>query len=213
MIRIFVLLAFMLVLQPAAAEPMPAATPESIPEKFVQAWNSHDQQAFASLFTEDAYWVPMAHVRLHRRERIVDDLAHAHRTWAGNTTMSARDVVVRHLGGDTAIALFAAPFVGDDGKPLSTGSVLLMVIVKQGDGWRIAAGQLTKIDRQPSTVPKKLACRVDSMHRHSLPRFARSRVCPLRARPRFARWKRKRKEASIDQPEACIACRIPSVVC
>jgi hypothetical protein len=71
---------------PAVMADSPAATAE----RFVEAWNSHDKGAFVSLFTEDAYWVPVVDVRL-------------------------------------------------DGNAL-----LLLAVVKQIDGWCIAAGQLTK---------------------------------------------------------------------
>jgi uncharacterized protein (TIGR02246 family) len=129
-----------------ASAPVPslAGGPEDIAMEFVQAWNSHDKGQFARLFIANAYWVPGVGIRLDGREAIVNDLGLAHSTWAKATTMKASDVVVRQLRPDSAVVLFNVPFLDNDGKPVEPANALLIVTVKESEGWRIAVGQLTK---------------------------------------------------------------------
>jgi uncharacterized protein (TIGR02246 family) len=129
-----------------AGAPIPsvASGPEDIAMTFVQAWNSHDKGQFAKLFIANAYWVPGVGTRLDGREAIVNDLALAHTTWAKLTTMKASDVVVRQLSPDVAVVLFNVPFLAENGKAVEPGNALIIVAVKELEGWRIAVGQLTK---------------------------------------------------------------------
>jgi uncharacterized protein (TIGR02246 family) len=133
-----------------AVAPLPsiAGGPEDIATGFVEAWNSHDKAHFARLFVKDAYWVPGVGTRLDGREAIVNDLGLAHTTWAKSTTMKASDVVVRPLSPDVAVVLFNVPFLDKDGKAIEPGNALIVVTVKEPEGWRIAVGQLTKPVRQ-----------------------------------------------------------------
>lgn len=121
-----------------------AGGPEDVAESFVRAWNSHDKHQIAQLFVENAYWVPLVGVRLDGQEAIANDLGVAHATWARRTTMTATDVVVRQLRPDTAVVLFNAPFLDKEGAPVEPANALMVVVVQQPDGWRIAVGQLTK---------------------------------------------------------------------
>jgi uncharacterized protein (TIGR02246 family) len=127
-----------------ASPPAKTHSPDAVAAGFVQAWNSHDKNEFTRLFIENAYWVPAVDVRLDGREKIVADLGKAHQTWAKETTMGASDMVVRPLRPDVAVVLFHAGFLDKDGKLMAPGNALLLVVVKQAEGWRIAAGQLTK---------------------------------------------------------------------
>jgi uncharacterized protein (TIGR02246 family) len=129
-----------------AGAPVPsvASGPEDIAMAFVKAWNLHDKGQFAHLFIANAYWVPGVGTRLDGREAIVNDLGLAHTTWAKSTTMKASDVVVRQLSPDVAVVLFNVPFLAKDGKPAEPGNALIIVTVKESEGWRIAVGQLTK---------------------------------------------------------------------
>lgn len=128
----------------AGAAPPQGTSPETLMDGFVEAWNSHDMKAFGRLLTEDAYWVPVVDVRLEGRANIVADLSKAHRAWAGTTTVAASDTVVRTIRPDVAVVLSHVGFVGKGGQVAKPPNALLLVTVKQADGWRIAAGQLTK---------------------------------------------------------------------
>jgi len=120
------------------------ATPELTAQGFVDAWNSHDAKNFDGLFTEDAWWVPVVETRLSGRAQIVADLRQAHAIWAGHTTLAASDVAVSRLSDDAAVVLFQAGFLGKDGKRMEPPNVLMLAVVKEADGWRIKAGQLSK---------------------------------------------------------------------
>ena len=126
-----------------AADAAPA-TPELTAQAFVDAWNSHDARNFAELFTEDAWWVPVAETRLAGRAQIVADLKQAHAIWAGHTTMAVSDTASTRLSDSAAVVLFQAGFLGKDGKRIDPPNVLMLAVVKEADGWRIKAGQLSK---------------------------------------------------------------------
>lgn len=133
-----------LALAAATAVASEADSPEAVATGFVQAWNSHQADNFAALFTDDAAWVPVVEQRLEGRARILADLDQAHTSWAKATTLRASDIAVRPLGRDVAVVLLRAPFLDRDGAPVEPGNALLLVVVRQGAHWRITAGQLTK---------------------------------------------------------------------
>jgi len=103
-----------------------SATPEAVVNDFVKAWNSHDVQAFDRLFTADAVWVPVAEARVVGHADVIKGFEEIHTTWAKETAIAAREFL-------------------EDGKEVPVlDRAMIMVVVKQADGWRIAAGQLTK---------------------------------------------------------------------
>ena len=117
--------------------------PEGLVDAFVRAWNSHDMKAFERLFTEDADWVTTYDTRDEGRASIVADLRAAHESWAKTATVVSSKVSVRLLRPDVAIVHFnALTSVGNERPP--AGRTMLFVGVKQADGWRITAGQITK---------------------------------------------------------------------
>lgn len=117
--------------------------PDALVDAFVRAWNSHDMEAFARLFTVDATWVPTFDVRDEGREAIVADLRTAHENWAKTSTLTANKTAVKVLRPDVATVQFnVLVTVNGSGQPL--GRTLLLVASKQDDGWKINAGQLTK---------------------------------------------------------------------
>jgi uncharacterized protein (TIGR02246 family) len=126
----------------------PADTPEleSLADRFVQAWNTHDTSVFKKLFVASAYWVPTVDSRLDGRDNILADLGKAHETWARTTTMgiNSGSISTRFVHPDVAVVLFQAGFRQADGTLTTPGNAVLLVAVKQSDGWQIAAGQITK---------------------------------------------------------------------
>jgi uncharacterized protein (TIGR02246 family) len=132
---------------PYAAQQSAAGTtseaPDALIDAFVRAWNSHDMEAFARLFTVDATWAPTFDVRDEGREAIVADLRRAHENWAKTSTLTASKTAVKLLRPDVATVQFnVSVTVNDSGQPL--GRTLLLAAIKQEDGWKISAGQLTK---------------------------------------------------------------------
>lgn len=144
--RLFLLAGLLLL--PAAAQAQ-SAEPEQLPDQFVAAWNAHDIGAFEKLYTPDATWVPSAEERTEGRAAILSEWSKVHQ---GNGWALARKVTlaikgqpkVQMLSPDVATIFFHVDFLAD-GK-LLPGQLRTLIIVadKSGDGWRIAAGQLTK---------------------------------------------------------------------
>ena len=134
-----------------APSPVTAALPAGpggLIERFVEAWNSHDPKAFEALFTADATWVATFDSRLEGRDAIVADLRTAHESWAKASTVVASKPLVKSLRPDVATVQFnLAMTMRKDAEPL--GRTLLLVAGKQADGWKIAAGQLTKPNCPP----------------------------------------------------------------
>ena len=122
-----------------------STTPEAVVDDLVKAWNSHDMKAFDRLFTDDAIWVPVAEVMDEGRVSIIKDLSDAHSTWAKTTTLTRSGALkVRQVRPDVAVLLFHVHFL-DDGKEVpGIDRAMIIVAVKQPDGWKIAVGQLTK---------------------------------------------------------------------
>jgi uncharacterized protein (TIGR02246 family) len=129
-----------------------AATPETLPDRFISAWNMHDLKAFESLYTSDAVWVPVAEERTEGRDAIVAEFAKIHSGggWAMKTTIAKKDVPEVHfLKPDIATIFFHMDFLSK-GKPVpGLQRALVLVAVRQSDDWKIAAGQLTKESAPP----------------------------------------------------------------
>lgn len=128
----------------ATAAPAP---PESLTDRFIAAWNHHDPKAFAGLYTRDAVWVPVAEERTEGRDAIVAEFAKVHTGdgWAVKTTIAKKDVPEVHmLRPGVATIFFHMDFV-QNGKPVAgLQRAMILVAVREEDGWKIAAGQLTK---------------------------------------------------------------------
>jgi uncharacterized protein (TIGR02246 family) len=125
------------------------AEPEQLPDQFVAAWNAHDIGAFEKLYTSDATWVPSAEERTEGRAAILSEWSKVHE---GNGWALARKVTlaikgqakVQMMRPDVATIFFRMDFLAD-GKVLPDQKRTLIIVAdKTGDGWRIAAGQLTK---------------------------------------------------------------------
>ncbi len=127
-----------------------SASPKAIVDDFVKAWNAHDMNAWGRLFTDDAVWVTVAESRTAGRSNIVKDFGETHTTWAKNTAVVQSAIEVRKVSLDVAVILFRAGFLDKQRKLIpDSNRALLVVAVKQSDGWRIAAGQLAHPSPQP----------------------------------------------------------------
>jgi uncharacterized protein (TIGR02246 family) len=127
----------------AAYAAAPVATAESLVERFVAAWNSHDIAAFEKLFTSEATWVATFDARDEGREAVLKDFRIAHEGWAKSSSVAASDALVTNVRPDVAIVQFNLMMTMGQGKePL--GRTLLLVASREADGWKIAAGRLTK---------------------------------------------------------------------
>lgn len=128
----------------AAKAAAQTATPEAVIDAFVNAWNSHDVKAFDRLFTADAIWVPIAEVRVVGHADVVKGFEEIHTTWAKQTTVSAKDPKVQLVRPDVAVILFHAKYLKEGKEVPVLDRAMIIVAVKEADGWKIAVGQLTK---------------------------------------------------------------------
>ncbi len=137
-------LGFLAVSSAASAAP---ATPDLLPDRFIAAWNGHDLKAFEALYTADAVWVPIAEERTEGKAGIVAEFAKIHTGggWAVRTTIAKKDVPEVHLlKPDVATIFFHMDFLKDGAPVAGLQRALILVAVRQGLDWKIAAGQLTK---------------------------------------------------------------------
>jgi len=127
----------------AAASP----TPDTLTDRFISAWNTHDLKAFEALYTPDAVWVPVAEERTEGRAAIVAEFAKIHtgNGWAMKTTIAKKDIPEVHfLRPDVATVFFHMDFL-KDGQPIAGLQRAMILVVMREDGtWKISAGQLTK---------------------------------------------------------------------
>lgn len=137
-----------LLLLPAALKAQ-SSSPNELPDRFVAAWNAHDIGAFEKLYTPDAIWVPSSEERTEGRPAILSEFSKVHK---GNGWALARKVSialkdepkVQMLGTDVAVIFFRMDFLADGKLDPGQRRTLIVVAKKASDGWRIAAGQLTK---------------------------------------------------------------------
>jgi uncharacterized protein (TIGR02246 family) len=107
-------------------------------------------KAWGRLFTDDAIWVTVAESRTAGRSNIIKDFGETHATWAKDTAIVQSATEVRRVSPDAAVILFRAGFLDKQGKlNPDSNRALLVVAVKQSDGWRIAAGQLAHPSPRP----------------------------------------------------------------
>jgi len=120
------------------------AGPESVINAFVDAWNTHDIDAFDRLFTDDAVWVAVAELRVVGRPAIVADFAEIHTTWASAVTVAASDVTIRSLRPDVAVVFFHTNYIDDGVAVPGIDRAMIMTAVRESGRWLVAAGQVTK---------------------------------------------------------------------
>jgi uncharacterized protein (TIGR02246 family) len=122
---------------------------EAIARRHVQAWNSHDQAGFESLFTDDADFVNVLGQRAHGRAQIGADFGQIHRTFMRNTQITVEPPIVRALDERTAIAHIRWSMTGMErvpgwNVPDVRHGMLLYVAVERGGEWKISVVQNTE---------------------------------------------------------------------
>ncbi len=132
-------------------------------EGFATAWNNHDMEAFGKLFATDAEFVNVTGVVMKGRQAIQMHHAWAHgaipkttqvpETLAANygifknSTMKFEAVDVRFLREDVTLAHVRWKLLGDARTSTPRQGVLFFVLTNGKDGWQIASGQNTEVNR------------------------------------------------------------------
>lgn len=114
-----------------------------------RAWNSHDMEAFASLFADDADFVNIEGTRWRGRAAIKDAHAFVHATIFKQSRLTIDDTTFTPLTPEVVVARSTWRLEGQTtmkGAPVPgrTG-ILTNVLVRSGAGWKIAVTQNTDI--------------------------------------------------------------------
>jgi len=119
----------------------------------VEAWNKNDMSTFASLFANDASYVSGAGLWFKGREAIVKGLSNDEASDSKNLKVVFRDQQIKLIKADVAVVhnTWEVSTDRDQGvqKPLRKG-VITLVMVSDGNQWRIAALQNTDVTENVS---------------------------------------------------------------
>lgn len=119
----------------------------AVAERHAAAWNRHDMRDYAALFAEDADCITAIGTRWRGRDEIERAMAQHHATVFRATRLTNRDVAVRFLAADIALAHITWGLEGmlnRAGETLPPREGMITLVVRRGsDGWRIASFQNT----------------------------------------------------------------------
>ena len=114
------------------------------------AWNRHDAEAMASLLAEDVEFITVGGPKgwLRGRRQFTEDHAVKHRTRFDQSVWTTREVHVRPLRPDLALARVLWETVGDKVPHRKHGErregIFTWVVEKKEGKWRIIASQNTE---------------------------------------------------------------------
>jgi uncharacterized protein (TIGR02246 family) len=131
---------------PASAQQQDDAAIRQVQVLQAAAWNRHDAQAYASLFTEDGDAVNLVGRWWRGRPEIERRLREGFEVVFARSTLTITDVDVRFLGPNTAIAHVRWTMVGaktPPNTPEPREGIQLQILTKQVGGWLIASCQNT----------------------------------------------------------------------
>ncbi|GAB3705551.1 SgcJ/EcaC family oxidoreductase [Nocardiopsis oceani] len=125
----------------------PDEGPESVPQRFAQAWNEGDADGIAALFAPDADFVNVVGLWWRDREAIRRAHEHGLRVIFPGTTMRVSGIRVRMLGDDAAVVHCRWSV---DGQVMPDGSsadrrrgVFTFVVRAAPEGWTAVAAHNT----------------------------------------------------------------------
>jgi len=116
--------------------------PEDVPAAFQQAWNHHDMSAFGALFDEDATFVNRFGHYVRGVGKIVAMHVAVHDTIYRDSTLDNELIDVVPLGAEAALIHFWSRLSAGAAHPAGphhVDTLILAVLARQGDGWRIKA--------------------------------------------------------------------------
>ncbi|MBV1855993.1 SgcJ/EcaC family oxidoreductase [Catellatospora tritici] len=108
-----------------------------------RAWDAADADAFGRAFTEDASYVTFVGTEYHGRADITESHRALFRAFTKGTRLTGEITSLRFLGPDTAVVVGR----GDTYKgrpPSKPTKIQTFVLVRQPDGWRVAAFHNTR---------------------------------------------------------------------
>jgi uncharacterized protein (TIGR02246 family) len=121
----------------------------AVVQRIIEAWNRHDMDAFAKLFTDDADFVNVRGMRWIGRHAIREAHAASHATIFKNSQLGLRESSVRFLRPDIAVARSVTEVTGQINASGETSpprsAMLTLVMVNVENKWMIAVAQNTDI--------------------------------------------------------------------
>jgi uncharacterized protein (TIGR02246 family) len=146
----FRLLVLLAIIGCATRSSAQSTSPEAIADDYVKAWNSHDMKAFDRLFAEDARFIRFADSQSAGRPDIIKEFSAIHTTWAKDISIYHQAPKVRSLCRDSTVVTFDLGHLDEHGKEAPGIDIAMLVVaVRQQDGWRIVVGQITHPSHPP----------------------------------------------------------------
>lgn len=123
----------------------------AIVDRWEQAWNSHDMEAFGSLFHEDGVWILWTGEVWKGRKTIQDGHAAVHKTVFRDSVQRERLEELTFVGPDAAVIRFYSTLTGDERAPGETiRSRKILIVTKRAGTWKVGWGQNTRLaDAKP----------------------------------------------------------------
>jgi uncharacterized protein (TIGR02246 family) len=122
-------------------------------DRQMDAWNSHDMDAFVAETTPDVDWVNIVGMHWQGRETVRRAHAELHKTiFAHSRMLPPETLLLRSIAPDVVIAVRKSRIEGAGPTPRGTsypdgGNILTLVFVKRETGWRISHAHNTPINR------------------------------------------------------------------
>ncbi len=120
----------------------PITRPEGVPAAFQAAWNAHDMAAFGALFDQEATFVNRFGHYVRGVDAIVALHAPIHETIYRDSTLHNELIDVVQLADNAVVIHFWSRLATGNAHPAGPHEVdtlILAVLVAQGDRWRIRA--------------------------------------------------------------------------
>ena len=127
-----------------------ATRAEEVPSRFVEAWNSRNPDALASLFDEDAEFVNVTGLWWHDRAAIRKAHADGLERIFSESTLAIDDTRIKALSDDLAVVharmtLFGQTSISTITAPASRRTIFSFVVHRVRDRWQCASAQNTDV--------------------------------------------------------------------
>jgi len=116
--------------------------PEDAPDAFQAAWNAHDMAALGQLFHADATFVNRFGHYVHGVEEIVALHTPIHETIYSDSSLENELIDIVPIADEAAVVHFWSRLtagIAHPGGPHAVDTLILAVLTRQGDAWRIKA--------------------------------------------------------------------------
>ena len=137
----------------------PAAAQESAPDRgadrkeitdilarWERAWNTHDMEAFGTMFHEDGTWILWTGAVWTGRRAIAEGHAEVHKTIFRKSTQREHLEELSFVGPDAAVVRFCSTLIGDERYPEKlVRSRKFLVVTRRAGVWGVSWGQNTRL--------------------------------------------------------------------